>query len=188
MSAWLQRVESNHRFVLYQGESQPDVLDDALPASGGPYPDGRQMLAANPALGEIEVAMRRLEQDNGEDGLGARPASGVAAGRLVSSLTVRHRRLALAAPGGAPSPCTRRQRARDHERLARLLAGRATLLTLGGGGARGLAHIGVFKALHECNVPVDAIAGTSAGCAGGGGAGIRLDPRRDPRTNRGDGS
>lgn len=36
-------------------------------------------------------------------------------------------------------------------------------LALGGGGARGLAHIGVLKALQEENVPIDMIAGTSVG-------------------------
>ncbi|MBN2186023.1 MAG: patatin-like phospholipase family protein [Dehalococcoidia bacterium] len=36
-------------------------------------------------------------------------------------------------------------------------------LALGGGGARGLAHIGVLKALEEESIPIDMIAGTSAG-------------------------
>ena len=36
-------------------------------------------------------------------------------------------------------------------------------LVLSGGGARGLAHIGVLKVLEEYRVPVDCIAGTSMG-------------------------
>lgn len=36
-------------------------------------------------------------------------------------------------------------------------------LVLGGGGARGLAHIGVLKMLEELRIPVDYIAGTSMG-------------------------
>ncbi|MFA5746735.1 MAG: patatin-like phospholipase family protein [Candidatus Paceibacterota bacterium] len=36
-------------------------------------------------------------------------------------------------------------------------------LALGGGGARGYAHIGVIKALEKNNIPIDLIAGTSAG-------------------------
>ena len=36
-------------------------------------------------------------------------------------------------------------------------------LALGGGFARGLAHIGVLKVLEEANIPVDFIAGTSVG-------------------------
>ena len=36
-------------------------------------------------------------------------------------------------------------------------------LALGGGAARGLAHIGVLTVLQEANIPVDYIAGTSMG-------------------------
>ncbi len=36
-------------------------------------------------------------------------------------------------------------------------------LLLGGGGARGLAHIGVIKALEKNNIPIDIIVGTSMG-------------------------
>jgi NTE family protein len=38
-------------------------------------------------------------------------------------------------------------------------------VALGGGFARGLAHIGVLKVLHEENIPVDYIGGTSMGAA-----------------------
>ena len=41
-------------------------------------------------------------------------------------------------------------------------------LVLSGGGARGLAHVGVLKVLEELRVPVDAVAGTSMGAVVGG--------------------
>ena len=41
-------------------------------------------------------------------------------------------------------------------------------LALSGGGARGLAHIGVLRALEEQHIPIDYIAGTSAGALIGG--------------------
>jgi len=41
-------------------------------------------------------------------------------------------------------------------------------LALSGGGARGLAHIGVLKVLEELHVPIDLIAGTSIGAVVGG--------------------
>ena len=41
-------------------------------------------------------------------------------------------------------------------------------LVLGGGGARGAAHIGVLKELERRRVPIDAIAGTSMGAIVGG--------------------
>ncbi len=57
----------------------------------------------------------------------------------------------------------RRDREPDFERLARFLTGNAIGVVLGGGGARGLAHIGVIRALREAGVPIDLIGGTSMG-------------------------
>ncbi|MEO6656467.1 MAG: patatin-like phospholipase family protein [Pyrinomonadaceae bacterium] len=50
-------------------------------------------------------------------------------------------------------------------------------LALSGGGARGFAHIGVLKVLVEHNIPIDMIAGTSAGSIIGGAyaAGMSVD-------------
>lgn len=41
-------------------------------------------------------------------------------------------------------------------------------LVLSGGGARGLAHVGVFKALEQLRIPYDCIVGTSMGAIAGG--------------------
>ena len=43
------------------------------------------------------------------------------------------------------------------------LSGQKVGLVMSGGGARGLAHISVIKALEENNIPVDYVAGTSMG-------------------------
>ena len=51
----------------------------------------------------------------------------------------------------------------DLARLARRLVNRTVGLALSSGGSRGLAHIGVMKVLMEENIPVDMIAGASAG-------------------------
>lgn len=51
----------------------------------------------------------------------------------------------------------------DFGRLARRLLGKTVGLVLGGGGARGLSHIGVIQALVEAGIPVDTIGGTSIG-------------------------
>lgn len=48
-------------------------------------------------------------------------------------------------------------------RIARFLSGRAVGVVMGGGGARGLAHLGVLRALRHRGIPVDFIAGTSQG-------------------------
>jgi len=41
-------------------------------------------------------------------------------------------------------------------------------LVLSGGGARGVAHVGVLKALETLRIPIDCIAGTSMGAVIGG--------------------
>src|SRR4051812_8077837 len=41
-------------------------------------------------------------------------------------------------------------------------------LVLSGGGARGVAHVGVLKVLEQMHIPIDAIAGTSMGAVIGG--------------------
>jgi len=50
-------------------------------------------------------------------------------------------------------------------------------LALSGGGARGLAHIGVLKALEDNHIPVDYIAGTSMGSIVGGLYAIGYSPK-----------
>jgi len=52
---------------------------------------------------------------------------------------------------------------RDMARLARILSGRAIGLVLGGGGARGFAHLGVLRAMDELGIPIDIVGGTSIG-------------------------
>ncbi len=57
----------------------------------------------------------------------------------------------------------RRDHAQDFASLARQLTGRGIGLVLGGGGARGFAHIGLMRALHELAIPVDVVGGSSMG-------------------------
>jgi len=53
--------------------------------------------------------------------------------------------------------------AHDIYRLARVAVGRGNSLVLGGGGGRGFAHIGVYRALTELGFPIDVVGGTSIG-------------------------
>lgn len=57
---------------------------------------------------------------------------------------------------GAPTPATQNS---QRPRIC---------LALGGGGARGAAHVGVLEALQQLRIPVDCIAGTSMGAIVGG--------------------
>uniref|UniRef100_A0A0A1XGU3 Neuropathy target esterase sws n=1 Tax=Zeugodacus cucurbitae TaxID=28588 RepID=A0A0A1XGU3_ZEUCU len=51
----------------------------------------------------------------------------------------------------------------DCSRLARWLTGNSIGLVLGGGGARGAAHIGMLKAIQEAGIPIDMVGGVSIG-------------------------
>jgi NTE family protein/lysophospholipid hydrolase len=53
--------------------------------------------------------------------------------------------------------------AKDYERLSRFLTGRAVGVVLGGGGARGFAHLGVLRAIEEAGIPIDVLGGNSMG-------------------------
>ncbi|CDK24137.1 unnamed protein product [Kuraishia capsulata CBS 1993] len=60
------------------------------------------------------------------------------------------------------------QHKNDFLRLARLLSDKSIGLVLGGGGARGISHIGIIKALEDQGIPVDMVGGTSIGAFVGG--------------------
>lgn len=51
----------------------------------------------------------------------------------------------------------------DYQRLFRFLNQKPVGLVFGGGGARGVAHLGVLKALIQKKIPIDIVGGTSIG-------------------------
>jgi NTE family protein len=57
----------------------------------------------------------------------------------------------------------RQNQKQDLARLGRILSGNAIGLVLAGGGAKGFAHVGVYLALREFNIPIDYVGGTSIG-------------------------
>src|SRR5690554_1485067 len=61
------------------------------------------------------------------------------------------------------------------------VSGQSVGLVLSGGGAKGIAHIEVIRALEENNIPIDYIAGTSIGAIVGGlyAAGYSPDEMED---------
>jgi lysophospholipid hydrolase len=67
-------------------------------------------------------------------------------------------------------PITRKHRGSrsDFAKLARRLMGESVGLVLGGGGARGLAHIGIIQAFEEADIPIDLVGGCSIGSFIGG--------------------
>lgn len=55
------------------------------------------------------------------------------------------------------------RRGTDLAKVARLVTGTGRGLVLSGGGARGFAHLGVYRALHELGIEVDVFGGASIG-------------------------
>jgi hypothetical protein len=98
--------------------------------------------------------------------------SGVGRARKRKSLVLLHRNDAQSPSGTRRWLALRQmdqhfhlrwQNEADFGRLARCVAGRAIGLALGGGAARGFAHIGVIRALEEAGIPIDIVGGTSVG-------------------------
>jgi NTE family protein len=63
----------------------------------------------------------------------------------------------------------------DVGRMARLLTGNGLGIVLSGGGARGLAHVGVRRALAEHGIAIDAVVGTSIGALAGASIAMEWD-------------
>ena len=72
----------------------------------------------------------------------------------------------------------------DIARVARLVSGHGHGLVLAGGGARGLAHLGVLQALREAGHRFDAVGGTSIGAIVGAGVALQWDTDTLLRKNR----
>jgi predicted acylesterase/phospholipase RssA/CRP-like cAMP-binding protein len=156
IDAWQSEQESVHRFVVYEAH------DDAAAWSARCIRQadrivlvGRADGSSSPGTGERRLADLRNEAPIATQELvllhgdRVRTPSGTEAW-LDGRNLVRHTHVRM---GHRP----------DFDRLARFLAGRAIGVVLGGGGARGFAHIGVLRALTEARIPVDVVGGVSMG-------------------------
>lgn len=97
----------------------------------------------------------------------------------VPGFEMKRKHLVLLHPGNATKPANplpwhpgrdleriyplRDGHTNDFARLARYLTDTAVGVVLGGGGARGFAHIGVLQALEEAGIPIDQLGGNSMG-------------------------
>ncbi|KZV84312.1 patatin-domain-containing protein [Exidia glandulosa HHB12029] len=96
------------------------------------------------------------------------PAAVIALKQLKDSVQSRLQRYTgYYPPGVAPRP-HRPKHMNDFARLARRLCGKSVGVVLGGGGARGISHLGALRAFEEYGVPIDHIGGTSIGSFIGG--------------------
>lgn len=163
---WLDEREAAHDFVLYVGDGSMTAWTDQCLRQA----DHVVIVAdatEDPQLGDVEHGLN---------------------GRWDPSAAPR-RTLVLLQPDDIDEPRgtarwlrprtidqhlhIRRGAGEDLARVGRLLSGRGVSLVLGGGGARGYAHIGVVRGIHEAGIPIDMVGGTSMGALIGAGVARR---------------
>ncbi|KAM4749158.1 patatin-like phospholipase domain-containing protein 6 [Rhinophrynus dorsalis] len=198
LSSWLAQQEDLHRIVLYQTETsltpwtircirQADcILVVGLGEEG-------------PALGELEhflekSSIRALKQLVLLHHMDGPPPSGTVDWLNLRTWISGHfhirgpRRVFIKRPPYKVHELYTRvlqkdvDRHSDFSRLARALTGNTIALVLGGGGAKGFAHVGMIKSLEEAGIPVDMVGGTSIGAMV---AGIYANERNVSRTKQG---
>lgn len=165
LSSWLDAQEARYRYIIYEA----DRLDSAWTSRCLQQADRVLLvaLAEDGPPGPLPPAFHSLRGTNRQELVLLHPAS-----------TVRpsHTQQWLAAYGGqSPHHHVRLGVAADAHRLTRRLTGRAFGLVLGGGGARGFAHVGVLRALEEAGVAVDMVGGTSMGALVGAAYALGMD-------------
>ncbi|NDJ33106.1 MAG: cyclic nucleotide-binding domain-containing protein [Chloroflexi bacterium] len=174
---WLEEQEAMHRFIVYEADAEPTAWTRRCLSQAD-----RILLVADerdtPDLSEVEEMLRKPDL--------ARIATGQELILLHNDRSTR--------PSGTAEWLDRRQIVRHHhmvidhlpdfDRLARFMAGVPVGLALGGGGARGLAHIGVLRAVEEAGIPVDYIGGVSFGAIIAGAVAAGHDSRSIEKTLR----
>lgn len=157
--AWIEAREASHRFLVFEADAEPTAWTRRCL-----HQADRVVLLAradeDPAPGPLERALLNHPR------------------RVTDAkqwLVLVHPERAHRLPEGTRRWLDGRNVEHHHHlrwghagdlgRLARHLAGRAVALVLGGGGARGFAHIGIYRALREAGVPIDLVAGTSMGAS-----------------------
>ena len=164
--AWLAALEREHAYtVLCADAGDTEWTRRCLRAADRVLVVARA--SDDPAIGVVEAQARALHPTarfelvlvHSDDT--AQP-SGTLPWLVVRAIAAHHHvRLGVAA---------------DLRRCARRIAGHAIALVLGGGGARGFAHLGALRAFDEAGVEFDMIGGTSIGAAIAGGRALGLSP------------
>lgn len=163
-TAWMSELEDRHTLVLYVGDAaDSEWTRRCLRAADRVLLIGDA--TASPAAGAVDEAIARSGHGT-VDLVLLHPADaglprGTRAWLDARPFVGRHHHWRRDHPG-------------DLARLVRRLTGRTVGFVLGGGGAKGFAHLGVIRALTEAGVPIDAVAGTSMGAGMGAGVALQL--------------
>jgi len=167
IARWLNHQESTHRFILYQADPGPTEWTkrclrqaDRIVLVGEACPSPKrceieETLLLDPRYQHLPKMLVILHD------MDSAPHSNTAAWLKERDLR-RHYHV-------CPSE------GNDIARLGRLLIGKGVGLVLGGGGARGFAHIGALKALQEAGILIDKLGGTSIGSIIAAMAALRWD-------------
>lgn len=152
---WLHRIEADADLVLYVA----DAVDTPWGTRCQRQADHIVAIDASPSAGRRGRTVETLE---------ARTIGAV--GPTVEAVCVHPPGVARASGGRIWAQTKRigvhhirRGSGRDLDRIARSIVRRDTSLVLSGGGARGMAHVGVIRALEEAAIPIDIAGGTSFG-------------------------
>lgn len=152
LSGWLTQLEDRYRYIVYAASPEPDAwtrrclrqADRILLVAHG---DQRPFVSRN--LDWVRAQGLRAPQEM----VVLAPPTGGYSARAWRDCT----------GAGAQHRVARDLPAEQIARLARMVSGRAVCLVLGGGGARGFAHLGLIRAMQEKGIPIDAVGGTSMG-------------------------
>lgn len=171
LAAWLHEQELSHDYVVFEADPDASVWTRLTLRQA----DRALIVGLGNGVARVAPDLMQLLQSDGRSATSARrelvllhdrtrgPPTGTAA--WLSRLDVqRHHHVDM-------------RQARDTARLARMISGTATGLVLSGGGARGLAHLGVLRALEEARVEIDLIGGTSIGAIFGAAFACGWDSR-----------
>jgi predicted acylesterase/phospholipase RssA/CRP-like cAMP-binding protein len=158
---WLDRVERSHQFVVYRTDPARRAWTD------------RSLRHADRILLVVDAG-RELDGVTLPP-LPAGPRCDVVVRHDSATVTPHDTSVLLDRLCPARHFHIRRGHDGDMQRVARQLAGTSVGLVLGGGGARGFAHLGVLRALEEASVPIDTVGGTSVGALIGALAAWGLD-------------
>lgn len=160
LATWLHHLETAYRYLVYQASRHPDAWTQRCLRQAD-----RVLLLVHGARAPVLGEMLRWSREAGlqapveivllHDAERGRRGSDALGWRGVTNAVIHHH-----VPSHLPPAAM--------ARVARLATGRGLCLALGGGGARGFAHLGLLRALAERGLAVDAVAGNSMGALVGG--------------------
>jgi predicted acylesterase/phospholipase RssA/CRP-like cAMP-binding protein len=153
--AWIAAREETSRYVVYRADAGPTAWTQRCIQQA----DHLLLVANGEGSGELSEVERRLAPRD--------PRSSPSRGLVLihprrdvlprnTMRWLRERDLDVHDHAHLATPT-------DFDRLARRMTGRAIGLVLGGGGARGLSHVGAIEALRDARIPIDVVGGTSMG-------------------------